>query len=217
MNRKGRKIEDILIRANVCQEMSAYLVKDDYCFEDNDESLVNQTFILTIFKSDDEYNPVDKIGEIMLTYLDLDMGFEPFEVFDIANGEIANLYPHIYNCDDDYFEKFGVDELKDEFDSFSYNDFIYINSIYIDEKYQNLGIGSSIISHIREIIFNLLKLKVKCIFLYAKPQYQDENGEIENNPDKDAQEKLIKFYKKCGFTRIRNTGYMYINNDYTNG
>lgn len=210
------KINDIIIKLD--------LLKDEvHCSFDNcklevpsyPENHLYHQYQLTFFEAKDEYDDyefkaVGQIGHIILSYIDVELGqykgdMSAHSVFDYRDEDVYRAYQHLY-------DKNG--ELNDEFRGFANDNFIYIDDIFIEPKYRNMGIGTEIVRNINNMIRYLLKLNVGCIFLFARPSEKDTEGEILRIMDNKSQQRLIKFYKNCGFQRIKNTGYMYHNTDY---
>ena len=88
-----------------------------------------------------------------------------------------------------------------------------IDKIFIEEKYRNKGIGSIIVKELPELIRNILKLRPGCLVLLANP-FEIKNKKFVAETNKEKIEKLIKFYEKNGFERIKKTQYLAINMDY---
>lgn len=89
---------------------------------------------------------------------------------------------------------------------------MYIDRIYIEEKYRNLGIGSFIIDSFVELLEYTVSLNPHTLILLPKPQEKNKEGKISNIENEEKKEKymkkLIKFYKKLGFKKIRGCNYM---------
>ena len=97
---------------------------------------------------------------------------------------------------------------------------MYIDRIYVEEKYRNIGIASLIIESLNELLEYTIGLEPDTLILLPKPQEKDKDGHLHNIEDKEKKEicmkKLIKLYKKLGFKKIRNSNYMMKKQDYSN-
>lgn len=89
---------------------------------------------------------------------------------------------------------------------------MYIDRIYIEEKYRNIGIASFVIESISELLEYTVNLNPHTLILLPKPQQKNGEGELCNIKDKEEKEicmkKLINLYKRLGFKKIRNSNYM---------
>lgn len=89
---------------------------------------------------------------------------------------------------------------------------MYIDRIYVEEKYRNIGIASFVIESISELLEYTVNLNPHTLILLPKPQQKNGEGELCNIKDKEEKEicmkKLINLYKRLGFKKIRNSNYM---------
>ncbi len=170
------------------------------------ESLLNQRYFFTIYKTDDELNKQDQIGRIEMTYMDVWMaeenGWSIFDLFDLIDSEKQGVYEYLFDDDEPNDNYVGMDR-----------DVLYIDEIFIEKKYRNMGIGSMIVKELPKLIKQILKLRPGCIVLLANP-FEIEGKDFKPTSDKKKIEKLIKFYDKNEFTRIENTQYLVRNMDY---
>ena len=200
-------IENILIEGSENVEAIGDINDEEINISYSDENLLNKIYFLTIFKTDDEFNRQEQIGRIEMTYMDVYMaeetGYSVFELFDLIDSEKQGVYEYLFDFNGEQNDKYvGIDR-----------DVIYIDEIFIEKKYRNIGIGSLIVKELPRLIKQMLKLRPGCLVLLANP-FEIEGKEIKPTRDKNKIEKLIKFYSRNGFQRIENTQYLTINMDF---
>lgn len=200
-------IESILIEGAGSGEAIGDINDEEIDISCSDESLLNQRYFLTIYKTDDELNKQEQIGRIEMTYMDVWMaeetGYGVFDLFDLIDSEKQGVCEYLFSFDGEKNDEYvGMDR-----------DVIYIDEIFIEKKYRNMGIGSKIVKELPKFIKQILKLRPGCIVLLANP-FEIEEKEFKPTSDKKRIEKLIKFYAKYGFQRIEDTQYLVKNMDY---
>lgn len=199
-------IEDLLIEAKNTTQAFASISNNELDISCSEENLLNQKYFFEIYKTNEYLKKIEKIGEIEMTYMDVQMaeetGYDVSMLFDLIDSEKQGVYQYLFNDDEPNDEYVGTDL-----------DVIYIDKIYLQKKYRNMGIGSTIINELPNLIRNILKLRPGCLVLLANPfEFQGKEFVSERNTDKI--EKLIEFYQKNGFERIEDTQYLVINMDY---
>lgn len=185
----------------------------DYIDLDIEEAIENQEY-------NDKYiiyMKIDIIGiekesgeEINIGELNGDF-FEPqivinetsfFEVCDCVGADLEPLAEAI--IDEDGFIKENICQFDETL--------MYIDRIYIEEKYRGAEIASFVIESLNELLQYTLKLNPDVLILLPKPQAKDKDGNMHNIEDEKTKDlcmqKLLKLYKKLGFKKIRNTNYM---------
>lgn len=172
----------------------------------SNEDVLNQKYFIEMYKTDSDLHKKEKIGTIELTYMDVWMaeqtGYDVFMLFDLIDAEKQGVYQYLFDDNEPNDEYIGMDL-----------DVMYIDKIFIEKEYRNIGIGSAIVKELPMLIRNILKLKPGCLVLLANP-FEIENKEFMPESDKNKIEKLIGFYQKNGFKRIENTQYLVKNMDY---
>jgi len=102
-------------------------------------------------------------------------------------------------------------DIREEFCDFDEN-LMYIDRIYVKEKYRGLGIASYVIKNIKEILGFSINLYPHTLILLPMPQERGEEGSLsfikDEQKNKLFKQKLEKLYKNCGFKKIKNTDYM---------
>lgn len=204
------KLEHIRIVPNILTSVYGY-VEDKYIDIDcNLENLIHTRYYLTIYLEDEDDEIQEEIGRIELIYLDIILaeknGYGVEDVFDMTSSDVYLAYKHLYDNDETPNMKY-ISEYVDNA--------VYVDRFDINKKYRNMGLGSKIMENLPELLSQLLKLYPTYIFLYANP-YERTSDENDNEiiehcrriDDKNAIEKLIKFYEKNGYKRVENTQYM---------
>lgn len=200
-------LENILIEATSNAETFGDINNEGLDFSCSEESLLNKRYYFTIYKTDKDLSKQEKIGKIEMTYMDVWMaeetGYEIYELFDLLDSEKEGVCEYLFDFDGYPNEEYvGLER-----------DVLYIDKIFIEKKYRNLGIGSKIVKKLPRLIRQILKLRPGCIVLLANP-FEMEGKELNANRDKKEIENLIEFYVKNGFERIENTQYLVRNMDY---
>lgn len=89
---------------------------------------------------------------------------------------------------------------------------MYIDRIYIEEKYRGLGIASYVLNSIKQILIYAVNLYPNVLILLPKPQEKDKEGHLQNIRDKNIKDKnkkkLIKLYQNLGFEKLPDSDYM---------
>jgi len=101
--------------------------------------------------------------------------------------------------------------IREEFCDFDAT-LMYIDRIYIEEKYRGLGIASHVIKDINEILSYSINLYPETLILLPEPQERNKEASLSFMTDERkknlCKQKLIKLYKTLGFNEIENTNYM---------
>lgn len=200
-------IENILIEGTGSGDAYGDINNKELDFTCSNESLLNQQYFFALYKTDDELNKQEQIGKIEMTYMDVwmseEVGYSVFDLFDLIDSEKQGVCEYLFDFDGEPNDKYvGIDK-----------DVLYIDEIFIEKNYRNMGIGSLIVKEFPKLIRQILKLRPGCIVLLANPFEIDEK-EFKPIRDKNKIERLIKFYTKNGFERIDNTQYLVRNMDY---
>lgn len=114
----------------------------------------------------------------------------------------------------EYMASAIVDEeecIKDEICEFDEN-LMYIDRIYINEKFRGLGVDSYVINSLNEILEYSVNLSPNVLILLPAPQEIGEDGLLQEAKDekisKNNKKRLIKLYKKLGFEKLEDSNYM---------
>lgn len=173
----------------------------------SDENLLNQRYFFTIYKSDNELNKKEKIGYIEMTYMDVLMaeenGWRISDLFDLIDSEKQGVYNYLFND----FEESNSDYVGMDMDV------IYVDEIFIKNKYRKMGIGSKLVQNLPKLIKQILKLRPGCLVVLANP-FEIDGKDFKPIEDEEKIENLINFYVRNGFTRIEDTQYLVKNMDF---
>ena len=199
--------ENIIIEGNGIGSTYADIQNKKIDIEYFNESLLNKMYFLTIYEADENLNKKEKIGQIEMTYMDIwlaeSLDYSIFMLFDMIDADKQDVGRYLF---DSYEEKndnyVGMDK-----------DVLYIDKLYIEKKYRNMGIGKKIVQELPRMVRSILKLRPGCLVLLANP-FEMKEGELVANRDKEKIEKLIKFYINNGFERIEDTQYLVKNMDF---
>ncbi len=199
-------IENILIEGDGSGDAYGNINNKEIDISCSNEDLLNQSYFFSIYKTDDELNKQEQIGKVEMTYMDVYMaeetGYGVFDLFDLIDSEKQGVCEYLFDFDGEQNDKYvGIDR-----------DVLYIDKIFIEEKYRNIGIGSLIVKELPKLIKQILKLKPGCLVLFANP-FEIENDKFKPTRDKKKIKKLIDFYTKNGFERIKETQYLVKNMD----
>ena len=200
-------IKNILIEGSGSGRAFGNINDEELDISCSDESLLNQIYFFTIFKTDDELNIKEEIGKIEMTYIDVCMaeetGWSIFDLFDLIDSEKQGIYEYLFDEEEEPNSDYiGIDR-----------DVLYIDKIFIEKKYRNRGIGTKLVKELPRLIKQILKLRPGCIVLLANPFEMKEN-ELNATKEKKEIENLIDFYINNGFERIENTQYLVRNMDF---
>ena len=200
-------MENIILEGNGIGSTYADIQDKQINIEYFNESLLNKMYFLTIYEVDEDFNKKEKIGQIEMTYMDIwlaeSLDYSIFMLFDMIDAEKQDVGHYLFNSfeekNDDYV---GMDK-----------DVLYIDKIYIEKKYRNMGIGKKIVQELPRMVRSILKLRPGCLVLLANP-FEMKEGELVANREKEKIEELIKFYINNGFERIEDTQYLVKNMDF---
>ena len=199
-------IENILIEGAGSGEAYGDIIDEELDISCSDESLLNQKYFLTIYKTDEELIKQERIGKIEMTYMDVLMaeetGWSIFDLFDLIDSEKQGVYKYLFDDDEPNSNYVGMDR-----------DVLYIDKIFIEKKYRKMGFGSKLVEELPRLIKQILKLRPGCIVLLANP-FEIEVDELKPTREKKKIEKLIEFYTRNGFQRIKDTQYLVKNMDF---
>lgn len=126
--------------------------------------------------------------------------------FDIADDHDADLYELAKAITDE------DGEIREEYLAFDENA-VYLDNLYIEPDYRNMGIGSYTACHIHKLLRSA-NLWGHTYFLIAVPIHRTKEGNITllDMSEKEAQifqNRLFSLFSDCGYTRIGDTPFMY--------
>lgn len=195
-------------------------LKDLFDWAEPDSSIINLYIKITGNISEDiDYNEIDNsilnengeidIGRLKCNYIEDDnpflMNYTFYDKCDSYGGDLEPMASAIidrYGNIKSYISKDGI-----------YSNILYIDKLIIEEKYRNTKIGSFILQNLTSILYYTNNIYTPCCqIVLPQPLKRDADGGYSNMENENTEyymKKLIKFYKKNGFKKIRNTRYMY--------
>ena len=200
-------MENIIIEENGIGSTYADIQDKQINIEYFNESLLNKKYFLIIYEADEDLNKKEKIGQIEMTYMDIvlaeSLDYSIFMLFDMIDDDKQGIYQYLFD---------NLEEPNDQYVGMDTN-VLYIDKIYIEKKYRNMGIGKKIVQELPKMVRSILKLRPGCLVLLANP-FEMKEGELVANREKEKIEELIKFYINNGFERIEDTQYLVKNMDF---
>ena len=146
-----------------------------------------------------------KIGELDGYFFETELERAGINFYDLCDSISSDLEMMASAIIDEH------EEVREEFCGFDEN-LMYIDRVYVEEKYRGLGIASYIIENINKILKYSINLSPQVLILLPMPQEKSEEGllsEMKNEQEKKIHKSnLIKLYKGLGFDKIGNTEYM---------
>ncbi|MCF8021052.1 MAG: hypothetical protein K9L62_16875 [Vallitaleaceae bacterium] len=98
---------------------------------------------------------------------------------------------------------------KEDYPDYFYSSF-YVRSIKIKEEFRNKGIGGIVMKNLQQLLESMMPVEFGAIFLSANTFRKEEDGISDKDYD-ELDERLVKFYSRCGFERIWEKGESYYN------
>ena len=184
-----------------------YIDKEiDKCIEeqDDEDKYVINVFI-DIFATNLDTQEKEKIGKLTGNYFESEIVMYDISFYDLCDSIDTDL---------EHMASAIVDEeecIKNEICEFDEN-LMYIDRIYINEKFRGLGIASYVINSLNEILEYSVNLSPNVLILLPAPQKIGEDGLLQEIRDEDInkqnKEKLYKLYEKLGFKKLEDSNYM---------
>ena len=210
LNLEGLKkldLDSISLRVSGCRDLH-YIQGDIGDWLENDDMINKNTrdIKIEILGSSLENDESIRIGEMR--------GY--FFESELARDDISFLYLcDAMSADLEMMASAIINEhgnIREEFCD-CHETLMYIDRIYLEEKYRGLGISSYVIENLNEILEFSINLYPRVVLiLLPMPQDRIEEGllsEMKNEEKKHlCKQKLVKLYKNLGFNEIENTDYM---------
>lgn len=182
--------------------------EENWMLEYQTEGSFTNSIFIDIFKRLVNCNEYIYIGRLNSTYFKVDKIINKraslFDVFDSIDQDIYMVYDALID-DDGYFNS-DYCGMK--------SNVLYIERLYIEEAYRNQGLGEKILDQLDDVLNYSLNCEVGCYIVLPNPIEKSDKYSFEILDNSNLKKKLLKFYRKCGFNRIPNTEFMYINTDY---
>lgn len=185
---------------------------DDWLLEtDTGEAFTNNIWIDILGKVDNS-KKYHELGILYGRYFKINQIYDKqaslFEVFDSIDQDTYKVYQAL--LDEDGSINMDYCGIK--------SNIFHIEKLYIEEDYRKLGIGEKVLDYLNDILNYSLNCEVGCYILQPNPIIKVKDMQFEVIKDTDTfkrlKRKLLKFYRKCGYEKILDTDFMYINTDY---
>lgn len=200
-------IESITLKASGCRDEMNYIddeLKDWFYQQEECKYVIDVCISIYGIIPDDEKEVF--IGRLEGNFFETVEELEDTDFINICDSISTDLTSMAAEITD----KNG--DIKDEICDYDEN-IMYIDRIYIEEKYRGLGIASYVIENLNGILRYTSRIDPHVLVLLPAPQEKDESGSLSEVKDENEREKqlnkLLKFYKKLGFKNIKNSKYMF--------
>ena len=181
------------------RDINNYIEEQDY----EDKYLIN--VFIDIFATNLDTQEKVKIGKLTGNYFESEIIMDDISFYELCDSISTDL---------EHMASAIVDEedcIKDEICEFDEN-LMYIDRIYINEKFRELGIASYVINSLNEILEYSVNLSPNVLILLPAPQEVGEDGLLQEVRDEKINEndkrRLINLYEKLGFKMLKNSNYM---------
>lgn len=181
------------------KEIDKFIEERDY----EDKYVIN--VLIDIFVTNLQTQEKEKIGKLTGNYFESEIVIDDISFYDLCDSIGTDL---------EHMASAIIDEdecIKDEICEFDEN-LMYIDRIYINEKFRGLGIASYVIKALNEILEYSVNLSPNVLILLPAPQKIGEDGLLQEIRDEDInkqnKEKLYKLYEKVGFKKLEDSNYM---------
>lgn len=181
------------------RDINNYIEEQDY----EDKYLIN--VFIDIFATNLDTQEKVKIGKLTGNYFESEIIMDDISFYELCDSISTDL---------EHMASAIVDEedcIKDEICEFDEN-LMYIDRIYINEKFRELGIASYVINSLNEILEYSVNLSPNVLILLPAPQEVGEDGLLQEIRDEKINEndkkRLINLYEKLGFKMLKNSNYM---------
>lgn len=181
------------------RDINNYIEEQDY----EDKYLIN--VFIDIFATNLDTQEKVEIGKLTGNYFESEIIMDDISFYELCDSISTDL---------EHMASAIVDEedcIKDEICEFDEN-LMYIDRIYINEKFRELGIASYVINSLNEILEYSVNLSPNVLILLPAPQEVGEDGLLQEVRDEKINEndkrRLINLYEKLGFKMLKNSNYM---------
>ena len=181
------------------RDINNYIEEQDY----EDKYLIN--VFIDIFATNLDTQEKVEIGKLTGNYFESEIIMDDISFYELCDSISTDL---------EHMASAIVDEedcIKDEICEFDEN-LMYIDRIYINEKFRGLGIASYVINSLNEILEYSVNLSPNVLILLPAPQKVGEDGLLQEVRDEKINEndkrRLINLYEKLGFKMLKNSNYM---------
>ena len=173
-------------------------------YQESQEKYIINIFV-NIYATNLDTQNKEKIGKLTGNFFESEIVMDDISFYDLCDSVGTDL---------EHMASAIVDEeecIKDEICEFDEN-LMYIDRIYINEKFRSLGIASYVINSLNEILEYAVNLSPNVLILLPVPQEIGEDGLLQEVRDEKINEndkkRLIKLYEKLGFEKLEDSNYM---------
>lgn len=138
-----------------------------------------------------------KVGKI------IDKQASLFDVFDSIDQDTHMVYKAL--VDEDNYFNFEYCGIK--------SNVFHIERFFVNERFRSHGIGEKILDDLDDVLNYSLNCEIGCYIVLPKPIEQNSENGFNILRDQELKKQLLSFYWKCGYLRIPDTEFMYINTD----
>lgn len=181
------------------KDINNYIEEQDY----EDKYVIN--VFVDIFATNLDTQEKVKIGKLIGNFFESEIVMDDISFYDLCDSIGTDL---------EHMASAIVDEdecIMDDICEFDEN-LMYIDRIYIEEKFRGLGIASYVLISLNDILEYSVNLSPNVLILLPAPQEIGEDGLLQEVRDEKINEnnkkRLIKLYKKLGFEKLEDSNYM---------
>lgn len=181
------------------KDINNYIEEQDY-----EEKYVINVFV-DIFATNLDTQEKVEIGKLTGNFFESEIIMDDISFYDLCDSIGTDL---------EHMASAIVDEdecIRDDICEFDEN-LMYIDRIYIEEKFRALGIASYVLNSLNDILEYSVNLSPNVLILLPAPQEIGEDGLLQEVRDEKINEndkkRLIKLYEKLGFEKLKNSNYM---------
>ena len=181
------------------KDINNYIEEQDY----EDKYVIN--VFVDIFATNLDTQEKVEIGKLTGNFFESEIIMDDISFYDLCDSIGTDL---------EHMASAIVDEdecIRDDICEFDEN-LMYIDRIYIEEKFRALGIASYVLNSLNDILEYSVNLSPNVLILLPAPQEIGEDGLLQEVRDEKINEndkkRLIKLYEKLGFEKLKNSNYM---------
>lgn len=181
------------------KDINNYIEEQDY-----EEKYVINVFV-DIFATNLDTQEKVEIGKLTGNFFESEIIMDDISFYDLCDSIGTDL---------EHMASAIVDEdecIRDDICEFD-ETLMYIDRIYIEEKFRALGIASYVLNSLNDILEYSVNLNPNVLILLPAPQEIGEDGLLQEVRDEKINEndkkRLIKLYEKLGFEKLKNSNYM---------
>ena len=177
----------------------------EYIEEEENEDKYSINIFIDICATNLETQEKINIGKLTGTFFESEIIMDDVSFYDLCDSIGTDL---------EQMATAIVDEdecIKEEICECDEN-LMYIDRIYIEEKFRGLGIASYVINSLNTILEYSVNLSPNVLILLPVPQEKGKDGllhEVNNTKiNEQDKKKLLKLYQKLGFEKLEDSNYM---------